>query len=221
LVRADGTDEHTIGSGSIPTWSPDGKLIASQSIGIDILNADGTGYELLRVTADSVRWSPRGNTIVTGIGREFLQFDLRSGKQSRMFFTSSTISHGYGISPDGLRICYGSPNDGLSVATQDAHTKQFTLRQVVSSGTAYQASWAPDGRRVVFAWRQSPAEKTQLYTLDVDTNDAPRLLPGLDLSRQNVNPDWSPDGKTIVFSRETAMTGRSTENPSASVPATN
>jgi Tol biopolymer transport system component len=71
----------------------------------------------------------------------------------------------------------------------------------VKKGTAYHASWAPDGQRVVFAWQPTPAALTQLYTLDVDSTDPPKLLPGIDTKHANVNPSWSPDGKSIVFSR--------------------
>jgi Tol biopolymer transport system component len=202
VVRADGGDPRFIGRGSIPTWSPDGKLIASQGGGIQIRNADGSGHEILAGRAHSLRWLPRGNAIVTGIGTNFLLLDLRSGNQTRLCTSPSTISHGFGISPDGLRICHGSPNDGLSVTRQDTPTKKFNSRQIVDSGTVYHVSWAPDGRRVVFAWRPKPVDRTQLYTLDVDASGPPKLVPGINLARQNVNPDWSPDGRSIVFSRE-------------------
>ena len=127
-------------------------------------------------------------------------FDLASGKQQLQFSSPFSIRHGFGISPDGRCYCFGSPGSGLSVATLDEQTGMASTRQVVKAGTAYHASWAPDGRHVVFAWRLKSGDRTQLYTVDVDATESPQRLPGIDTSRQNVNPDWSPDGKTIVFS---------------------
>ncbi|MEX2092657.1 MAG: hypothetical protein WD971_08265 [Pirellulales bacterium] len=206
VIRGDGTDRRLIARGSIPTWSPDGKLIACQGNGIQIMNADGSGYETRLGSAFSLRWSPRGNAIIAGIGNSLLLLDLATGKQQNLLSSTKTISHGYGISPDGLRFCFGSPSDGLSVAELDDQTMQVTTRQVVGTGTAYHASWAPDGKRVVFAWRPKPGDLTQLYTLDVDAKVPPKPLPGVDTTRQNVNPDWSPDGKSIVFSRPAPLT---------------
>jgi Tol biopolymer transport system component len=45
----------------------------------------------------------------------------------------------------------------------------------------------------------------QLYIIDVGSNDAPKRLVGQDEQRTNTNPDWSPDGKTIVFVRQTSQ----------------
>jgi Tol biopolymer transport system component len=36
--------------------------------------------------------------------------------------------------------------------------------------------------------------------MDVDTDSEPTLLDGQDRQRSNVNPSWSPDGETIIFS---------------------
>lgn len=201
VIRADGTDRRIICSGSIPTWSPDGKLIACQGNGVQVMNADGSGRESLPGSAFSLRWSPDGTTILTGSGNRFLSLDLETGRQRVLGASRARISHGYGISPDGRRICYGTPDDGLWAAMIDPKTQSIASRQVVKDGTAYHASWAPDGRRVVFAWQPHFGMLTQIYIVDVDGTDKPKILPGLDMRVHNVNPDWSPDGKTIVFSR--------------------
>lgn len=201
VIRADGTDRRIISSGSIPTWSPDGKMIACQGDGVQVMNADGSGRESLPGDAFSLRWSPQGDTILTGAGNRFLSLNLESGRQRMLCTTKERIAHGYGISPDGRRICYGTPDNGLWVATLDPVTQSVASRRVVPKGTVYHASWAPDGKRVAFAWQPRFEMLTQVYTVDIDGKDKPQILPGLDMRVHNVNPDWSPDGKTIVFSR--------------------
>lgn len=200
VINADGTERRLVARGSIPTWSPDGELIACQAAGILIVNADGSGEEKLLASAHSLRWLPAGRGIAAGIGPQLLVFDLGTGDQRRLFTAPQAISHGFGISSDGRRYAFGTLNRGLHVATLDDEDLLLSMKNVVPAGTVYHVSWAPDNRRVVFAWRPAPGDLTQLYTIDVDASDPPKLLPGIDTTHQNVNPDWSPDGKTIVFS---------------------
>ena len=206
VVNADGTERRIVARGSIPCWSPDGKMIACQAGGIQIVNADGTGAETLLASAISLRWLPDGAGIVAGMGPRFMLFDLATGKQQLQFNTPAAISHGFGISPDGRRYGFGSLNSGLFVAEVADAKGPAKIRNVLPTGTVYHVSWAPDNKQVVFAWRPTPADLAQIYTLDVDAKEQPKLLPGLDTSHQNVNPDWSPDGRTIVFSLPTPLT---------------
>lgn len=205
IIRADGSDRRLLGPGSIPSWSPDGRLLLFQTDQRVVMNRDGTGREVLPGPANGLRWSPRCNRLatisVTPFGRTLSLFDLTTGEEWPILPGPLYISHGFGISPDGRRICFGSHRSGVWLATLDSGGRQASLRALVESGIGYHASWAPDGRRVVYAWRPSELELTQLYVIDVDSADPPVLLPGLDGTRHNVNPAWSPDGKTIVFSR--------------------
>ena len=41
-----------------------------------------------------------------------------------------------------------------------------------------------------------------MYVLEVDANAKPQLLPGQDASRNCGSPNWSSDGKTIIFVSE-------------------
>jgi Tol biopolymer transport system component len=208
VVAADGSDRKIVSGGSIPSWSPDGKLIASQRNGIQIVNADGTGAETLLARAFSLRWLPNGAGIVAALGPQFSRFDLASGQQQLYFNAPRAISHGFGISQDGRRFAFGSLNSGLFVAEIGDGTRPPKVRNVLPTGTVYHVSWAPDAQRVVFAWRPTPEDMTQIYTLDVDAGGEPKPFPGLDTSHQNVNPDWSPDGRTIVFSLPVPLTDR-------------
>jgi Tol biopolymer transport system component len=208
VINADGTHFHTIGPGNVPSWSPDGRLIACHAVdppfGIVIMNPDGKGREVVLQRGWSVRWSPRGDRLATlaADGNEIVALDVPTGRDRRIFTSHYPLRHGFSISPDGNRFCFGSDvHAGLALAAFDDGWTQSTVRWLVETGTAYHSSWSPDGGHVVFAWRRTPQDTIQLYTLDVDAGSEPKLLPGIDRDRSNVNPAWSRDGKTIVFSR--------------------
>ena len=62
---------------------------------------------------------------------------------------------------------------------------------------AFMMHWSPDGRQLVFMGRQ-PGKPWKIYTLDADGGHLQEVL---DESRSEADPDWSPDGKFLVFGR--------------------
>lgn len=62
---------------------------------------------------------------------------------------------------------------------------------------AFMMHWSPDSRQLVFMGRQ-PGKPWKVYTLDAD---GAHLQEVLDEGRSEADPDWSPDGKTLVFGR--------------------
>lgn len=215
VIGTDGSESRLIGGGAVPAWSPDGKVIVCQTNTEEctvVMNPDGRGRETVFELGSGLQFTPRGDRLFsvsnrTGGGGGIWLLDLVSGQRQQVFPGPYAPFHGYGVSADGLRICFGSGiypfGDGkgsVGVATLDPETMQAEIRWLVYSGIGYHASWAPDGRRIVIAWRPTATDLTQLYLLDVESGEGPTLLPGLDTTRHNVNPDWSPDGKSIVFS---------------------
>jgi Tol biopolymer transport system component/DNA-binding winged helix-turn-helix (wHTH) protein len=57
--------------------------------------------------------------------------------------------------------------------------------------------WSPDGRQIVLMGRE-PGKTWKLYTVDMEGGHLQALL---NESRNEADPDWSADGKTIVFGR--------------------
>ena len=57
--------------------------------------------------------------------------------------------------------------------------------------------WSPDGRQIVLMGRE-PGKTWRLYTVDTEGG---HLQPLLNEDRNEADPDWSADGKTIVFGR--------------------
>jgi Tol biopolymer transport system component/DNA-binding winged helix-turn-helix (wHTH) protein len=57
--------------------------------------------------------------------------------------------------------------------------------------------WSPDGRQLILMGRQ-PGKPWKVYTMDADGGHLQEVL---DEARSEADPDWSPDGKMLVFGR--------------------
>jgi Tol biopolymer transport system component len=215
IIRADGTDARNLGIGAMPSWSPDGNQLVFHQYGrsntspptrvasedsIVVMNIDGTGRETILNHWGSPRWSPRGNRIVSILNNNLAVYDLASGIERTILPHPESMYWGFGISPDGRRLCFGGYSVGLFLAALDEQRVKATVRMLVPLGTCHYPSFAPDGRRVVFGWNRNDGKPNQLYIMNVDTGTEPELLAGQDPARSGGGPDWSPDGTKIVFS---------------------
>jgi Tol biopolymer transport system component/DNA-binding winged helix-turn-helix (wHTH) protein len=112
---------------------------------------------------------------------------------------------------DAQRIAYS--RNGDSVAWTDRDSRLWRAHSADGSGRiqltpndmeVFLAQWSPDGTRLVLMARK-PGETWQLYVVNAE-GGVPRLL--LADKRNLADPDWSPDGRRLVFGREPDMMGK-------------
>ena len=207
LIRADGGAIRQLThneSDDLARWSDDGQriLIESTQAGVakwTSMKPDGS--DVRPFTPDSViSRSPDGHTLLfesvrDGRGRLFLMTSARTNP--REIATARHAEQG-SFSPDGKLIVFEQrntmhddvPHSQIVVARPDGSDSKF-----VAVGT--DPSWSKDGSLILF---KAPDDKTNtlwVSTVAPNGNGQRRLAPG-------VHMQYSPDGRRIVFMRDSA-----------------
>jgi Tol biopolymer transport system component len=112
-------------------------------------------------------------------------------------------------SPDGTRLVFerafgpivkDQAAGGLDLTSNaDGSGEQVILQSLPLGREPHDAQWSPDGTRIAVNMlniEARPRNGSAIYVLNADGCDFHRITP----RRLNAgNPDWSPDGKRIVF----------------------
>jgi TolB protein len=115
-------------------------------------------------------------------------------------------------SPDGKRIAFMSTRAGKGdiylISADGSDEKLITLPY-----GAQTPSWSPDGKQLAVArgGPQSPVDLPGLWLMNPDGTNLRQITHDLSGSPpfwSDVTPAWSPDGTTIVFSRQTTRNYR-------------
>ena len=124
---------------------------------------------------------------------ELLRYDSRE----RIFvpYGGLTMASRVQLSRDGQWIAWIRQEDSsLWISRIDGTERlQLTGRPM----QVFLMHWSPNDRQLVFMGRE-PGEPWKIYTVDADGE---HLQGVLDEQRSEADPDWSPDGKTLVFGR--------------------
>jgi TolB protein len=119
------------------------------------------------------------------------------GTQLRSLGARGGENWGAAISPNERQIVWHSSRGGtfrLYIANIDGkRARQLTPRDRQGRSLDADASWSPDGRRIVFASSRTPKG---LYIMDVRTGKFEHFAAA---GEDAEDPAWSPDGRRIAF----------------------
>jgi TolB protein len=179
-----------------------------------VFTIEPNGSGLRRVThvpskdpgAENPAWSPDGATIA---------FDAAAGKGVNIFTVSpgthpAQLPLGVGAfngdpaySRDGTEMSFDQDTGpaaprvhGIFIANADG-TDARRVTTGIRSTKAYdtESQWSPDGKRLAFT-RVKNGKQAAVFVVTVDGTGLRRLTPW---SLDAASPDWSPDGREILF----------------------
>jgi TolB protein len=200
---------------SSPAWSPDGSRIAfvrrydGRREAVFVMNADGGGKR--RVTSYpggrglvALSWSPDGERIAF-VRNESIWVVNAEGTAPRRLIRNAGLP---AWSPDGSKILFVGQRGGQGSSTEIwvANANGTGQRRLTHGDGAWNPAWSPDGRRIAFS------QCTEL--VEGDCPHARIVVVGADgrglrvVSRPSATewtvdekPAWSPDGRSIAFTR--------------------
>jgi Tol biopolymer transport system component/DNA-binding winged helix-turn-helix (wHTH) protein len=153
-------------------------------------------------------WSPDGSRVVFWSnrdgGKEIYVMDA-DGSNARRLTHNLAEDVNPNWSPDGRTILFDSDRDGnQEVYVMDADGGN-QIRLTRNNAVDTTASWSPDGSLIAFASNRDTGPPYNPYNLDIyvmnaDGSNVRRIV---DDAEYDVGPQWSPDGRKILF-----MTGR-------------
>ena len=214
VINANGSGESHVTDieARAPDWSPDGTELVFEAVdgGIYSVGADGSGLTKLTPSGSGPTWSPDGSQIAY-FSDDAGNFDVyvmpSSGADPERLTRDPADDVSPGWSPDGTRIVFVSERHGnsdLYVVDPDGSNE----RRLTTNPAPDEAfSWAPDADRIAYVSYRHGAEPenigigdAEVFVVDVRTGETRNL------SRHPAwdgDPDWSPDGRRIVFTRRT------------------
>jgi Tol biopolymer transport system component len=222
VVNADGSDPKILGDGEFPSFSPGHQRIVftryAPNPGVWVMSSEGPEKELLQLDPGFGvgRWSPDGRkiayTTTRDMGINLYVYDLIEGDEYPVFEEGgcpySLFFRNITWSPDGTKIAFKGQRRGeqtSEVVIVDARGAQHGHTVRYEAKTLFNVSWNHDGTRILIA-QPIASGRMQLFSMNVNGDQAPEVLPGLDAKRANTFGVVSPDGeKMLIVSRKPAV----------------
>ncbi|MFN8418012.1 MAG: DPP IV N-terminal domain-containing protein [Anaerolineae bacterium] len=217
VMNADGSGQMRLtnvpnGSGWGGSWSPDGsKIIYSrhQSRGdgsgdLWLMNADGSEQTQLTSLPGSEflpSWSPDGSKIIFiyGVdGASDIYVMNANGSDAHALVKTDSAEYLPVWSPDGTKILFTSNRDGGTDHLFVMDADGSNVVQVTHTGAYnYGGHWFPSAgsNKIIFHSSQN-GENLDIYLIDVDGSNLTRLTYD---AAWDANPQFSPDGRSIIF----------------------
>ena len=212
VVPASGGASKDLGIGKSANWSPDGKQIAfwmqsgntgDAQGGVWQMNADGTGRQFM-FQGRAPRYSPDGTKILTVHNREggdtVYCYDVLESTRTSVLKDNFQRLFACSLSPDGKRICITGirpDKTEMELAIFDFDGVGETAKTRFAGDIGRIPTWGPGSK--ILLWVSVDGVR-KLHAIDPATDNAPSVVRKSDTVETNIEADWSPDGKQIVFS---------------------
>lgn len=130
---------------------------------------------------------------------------------NRKPLVSGSANDTFNWSPDGKQIAFtagkwGPPGEGTDTRIAIARVADKSVRTIAPKAlyAPNEPTWSPDGKRIALAAFNWKEQRWSIYTIRSDGSGVRLLTHGAYGSGDDGSPDWSPDGRWIVFERYTA-----------------
>jgi Tol biopolymer transport system component len=165
-------------------------------------------FEELRLLYSQSTFSPDGKLLAFSAqreGRDILYvMDVEKRKTIKRFDVGLEWVTSPSWSPDGKQIVVSGTTSGLTDLYVIDYDKGSLRRLTNDKNGDLQPAWSPDGQQIAFATERGETTDLDMLRLgnwriaiyDFRTGGI-EVVPGQD--GQNLNPQWSPDGKSIAF----------------------
>jgi Tol biopolymer transport system component len=165
-------------------------------------------FEELRSAYSQSAFSPDGRLLAFSAQRQgkdvIYLLDVRTRREVARLDTDLDQMLYPTFSPDGRQIIFAGAKGGLSDLYMIDVDGRDLRRLTDDAWGDHQPQWSPDGRRVAFASERGPGADLELLrfnnwrisVLDLETGDITTIP---DQGGRNLNPQWSPDGESLIF----------------------